>query len=431
MNKLYLGVAREIITPSVGSRLYGYSPDIVSTSVEDDLTVTALYFEYGEKKAFLFSITVCEMKTELCDEIRLLLQLCMDVPAENCMLCATHTHSGPNVAGSEGWGDIDEEYCREIFIPQILSAADKAKRNLTEVKMGIAFGNSFVGVNRRQLMLDNTVDFGQNPWGCFNPEMTVISFVDTDNNPVANIVHYGCHGTSAGANTEITRDWAGLMTDALDKESGALTAFVNGTMGDVGPRISNGRTTGNITYVKELGEIAARDVLEIYKKISSYESVGMKTGEYVLPIPLKKRMENADAEKMYEKYKGETINLAGMIKAYLETVMELNNNGVPEAEVFEIKQSVLAVGDVVLSGIPYEMFSETGFRLNDAFKDKKILSVSNTNGFEGYFVTEDAMCRGGYEVEMFRYGRPQPFCENADWFLLKNMIDGIVKITEA
>ena len=41
MEKLYLGVAREIITPAIGGQLYGYRPDIFSESVEDDLTVTA------------------------------------------------------------------------------------------------------------------------------------------------------------------------------------------------------------------------------------------------------------------------------------------------------------------------------------------------------------------------------------------------------
>ena len=41
MEKLYMGVARENITPKVGGQLYGYSPDVFSKSVADDLTATA------------------------------------------------------------------------------------------------------------------------------------------------------------------------------------------------------------------------------------------------------------------------------------------------------------------------------------------------------------------------------------------------------
>ena len=49
MEKLYLGVAREIITPKIGGQMYGYRPDIYSESVADDLVATAFYFRQGSK----------------------------------------------------------------------------------------------------------------------------------------------------------------------------------------------------------------------------------------------------------------------------------------------------------------------------------------------------------------------------------------------
>ncbi len=49
------------------------------------------------------------------------------------------------------------------------------------------------------------------------------------------------------------------MTDAVEKESGAITAFFNGPEGDVGPRLSNGRTVGDLRHVHELGKMAAKD----------------------------------------------------------------------------------------------------------------------------------------------------------------------------
>ena len=72
--------------------------------------------------------------------------------------------------------------------------------------MGVANGNSFVGINRRELTEENKIKLGQNPWGCFNPKMTVISFADEHGTAVANMIHYGAHGTAAGKNQEITRD---------------------------------------------------------------------------------------------------------------------------------------------------------------------------------------------------------------------------------
>ena len=58
MEKLYLGVARECITPEVGGTLYGYRPDVFSTSVEDDLTATAFFFRQGDTQALMISLTL-------------------------------------------------------------------------------------------------------------------------------------------------------------------------------------------------------------------------------------------------------------------------------------------------------------------------------------------------------------------------------------
>ena len=65
----------------------------------------------------------------------------------------------------------------------------------------------------------------------------------------------------------ITREWSGVMTDAVEKDSGAITAFFNGPEGDVGPRLSNGRTVGDLSHVHELGKMAAKDALKLYSKL--------------------------------------------------------------------------------------------------------------------------------------------------------------------
>ncbi len=428
MEKLCLGVGREIITPPVGSNLYGYSPDIISTSINDDLTATAFYFEQNSVKALVVSITVCEMQTKLCDDIRKILEENTGVPSENIMLCATHTHSGPNVAGSVGWGEIDKEYCDLIFVPEIVNATLKAVETAIPVRMAVAVGESEVGVNRRQLFFNNKIDFGQNTWGCINKKMTILSFADENDNKVATMIHYGCHGTAAGPNTEITRDWSGIMTDAIEEISGVPCAFFNGTMGDIGPRISNGKTTGDITYVRELGGVAKKDALRIYSELCEYKEVDLSASSDVVSIPLKPRLPLQKCLEMYEDYKNETDNIGGMIKAHLETVIDLEKSCAEPKKDFEIRQNSVAVGDVVLTGIPFEMFSETGLRIDEAVKEKRVLCVSNTNGFEGYFVTQDAICRSGYEVEMFLYGRPQQFCDNADWYLMKQMAETIEKL---
>lgn len=430
MERLFLGVAREIITPKVGGQLYGYRPDVFSESVADDLTVTAFYFKQGDKCALMISAAVCLIQTKLATDILSRIEQQFKIPKENCMLCATHTHSGPNTSGETGWGDIDKNYCDKIFIPAILSATEKALADAQPVKMGTANGVSLAGINRRELDGQNNVHLGQNPWGCFNPKMTVLAFVNDAGENVANMIHYGMHGTSAGANHQITRDWSGIVIDTLEKQSGGMTAFFNGPEGDVGPRISNGKTTGDISYVRELGAVAAQDAVGIYNSIFSYADIKLTVSHKKLTIPLKKRMALSDAERMLEEYRGNTVNREGMMCAHFEEVIRSYENGFIDEDVCELEQTVIAVGDIVFASFPYELFSEIGMRIDKAFQTKAILSLSNTNGSEGYFITKDALCRGGYEVDMFLYGHLQQYHDDADFYLMQETVEHIKNITE-
>lgn len=427
MEKLFLGVDREIITPQVGGHLFGYHPYVISDAVEDDLTVTAFYFRQGKKQALMVSVTVCLLQTALTEDILEKIEAKYAIAKQCCIISATHTHSGPNTAGMEGWGAIDTQYINTILLPQIFKAVEKAKENAQPVTMGSASGCSFVGINRREITEDNNVKLGQNPWGSFNPRMTVISFKNEQGNVVANLVHYGCHGTAAGENTQITRDWPGVMIDEMERFTGAVTAFFNGPEGDIGPRLSNGGTTGgnDVRYAYESGHVAAQDAVRIYREIYDYRQVSLTCSGKTFIMPFKGRMPQEEAKALYEKYQGEKVNLAGAIRNFAEKVIKSYKNGEPESEGVSIRQTVLVLGNMVIASFPYELFSEIGLRIDKAFADKRVLCLSCTNGNEGYFVTEDTLCRGGYEVEMFMYGHAQPYCDNADFELIKTTVNHI------
>lgn len=432
MEKLYMGVAREVITPKIGCALYGYIPDWFSNAVADDLTVTAFYFKQGKAQALMITATVCLLNTKLAAQIAEEIEKRFGILKQKCLISVTHTHSGPNTNGQAGWGDIDREYCDEILLPGIFAAAQKAMENTQAVTVGTASGNSYIGVNRRELTAQNRITLGQNPWGPFNPRMTVVSFKNEEGTVVANIVHYGCHGTAAGRNKEITRDWSGVMTDELERQSGAITAFFNGPEGDVGPRLSNGETTGGIEtglpYAYELGATAAQDAVHIYKEIYDYKEIELVCEGKTVQVPLKPRMTLEEAKALYEKYKEDTINMEGTLRAYALKTIEAIEAGTPELTGVPIAQTVLALGNLVFVSFPYELFSEIGMRIDGCFEDKRVLSLSNTNGSEGYFITEDAICRGGYEVTMFMYGQPQSYCNHADFELMKLTVEHIKEV---
>lgn len=434
---LNLGVAQGVITPKIGGCLYGYAPDVRSEKVNDDLTATAYYFAEGATRAMIIEATVCAINQTFCDEMRAAIENVTDVPKEHILIHATHTHSGPSLSGNPGWGGFDEEYAYEIFKPVVINLAKEATENAEPVIMGVSIGESLVGINRRELKEDNTVGLGQNPWGPFNKKMTVISFKTKSGEIKASMMHYGCHGTAAGRNHEITRDWSGFATDAITEYGGGICSFFNGPEGDAGPRLMNGRTTGanlaknilgTVDRAIELGHYAAHDAVKIFKNTLSYHDAGLEVLPTTIKIPVKPRPSYEEALAEYEKFKEFTTNYRAGKAAYYKRVLDSYDAGVEDVEYYEIEQTIIRIGDVAFVQSTFELFTEIGLRIQKHSPIPVTLPIVNTNGTDAYFVTESELCHGGYEVEVFGKRQLQRWVDNGDWYLIKNTLENLRKL---
>ena len=426
--KLLVGVGRSDITPKVGCQLFGYRPDLYSDGVNDNLTAAAFAFSYGEINALMVTVSVCLLDNEITSFFREQIELKYNIPKENILISATHTHTGPSTINMPGWGDIDREYYEEILKPQVFSAIEEALNNKQEATVGVATGESKLGVNRRYLNYLNYADLGQNEWGAYNPKMTVISFKNNKNKVFGNIIHYGCHGTVAGLSTKISRDWAGVMTDALEEESGAITAFFNGPEGDVGPRISTGGTTAEIQYIYEVGGIGAEDAVNIYNSIEDYKEISLSVASREAVLPYAERISYEEAKKGCEEFSLDAINCDKQMAVYYNKVKDSYENDYTEKDAFKLEQNAIRLGDIAFIGFPYELFSEIGMRIDDYTKDLSVLSLSNTNGSLGYFPTQDQLCRGGYEIKMFKFNDVQSLTDDADFHLVTETLETIKKL---
>jgi len=417
---LYVGNGRADITPHIGTLLYGYRPDVVSTSIHDQLNITAIAFRESNESAVLLTATVGDIQTELSDEVRKAVSNKCGIPFENVFLSATHTHSAPNVSGSEGWGEVDRSYVDEFFLPGAINAAKDAVNALQPAELSIGTTESKVAINRRQQLPNGDIGLGQNPWKCFDPNMTVIAFRNKETKAgIINLIHYGCHGTCAGMNHEISRDWSGIMCDRLETLTGTMTAFWNGAIGDTGPRLTNGSTVGDIHYVEELGGVAAQDAIKAYNGRGTYREVNMKLYNDVIKLPYKPLESFEDVKKALGEIEDpdKLVNIQRMMYFHLKEVFDYYNSGNPEIKTsLDLPTTILTLGDVCIIPIPFEVFSEISLRLRAYLSEKykNVLIMSNTNGYYLYLPTEDELCLGGYEVLCFL---------NSGLFLLENNTD--------
>lgn len=416
---LEAGVARADITPPVGTILMGYAPR-QSKTVHDRLTATALVLRYDGEMTALVSITTTIIDDEEVTRIRQGVQLATGIAFYKISVCSCQIHSGPATQTCYGWDDRNDQYCQEILEPAVVRAVQDAIQNLGPALAGAASGESLTGINRRQVTEDGKIILGQNPWGPYDPEMTVIRFVTADRRPLANIVHFGAHPTAIGATGDITRDWPGVMIDRMEEIVGGMTLFLNGAVGDIGPRLSNGRTCGDLQQMLEVGNRAAFDAVGISRRIKDFRSLDLELaiGQVRLPYRPLTALAAARTRLIEAEAKRDQPGLGKAEYSYWQRVIQEYEQGEIKTEKV-CTQTITRIGPVVLVPFTGEPFAEIVLRMRHYSPYAHTLCLSTTNGSDGYIPTRDSLHRGGYEVEVAKAFSAYILAENIDDVLIQ------------
>jgi hypothetical protein len=396
----------------------GYAPRR-STAVHDSLTATALVLKYGAEKTAIISITTTIIDDEEVERIRAGVNQATGIDHDRITICSCQIHSGPATQTCYGWDDRNDAYCQEILEPAVIYAVQKADQSLQSVKIGIASGCSLAGINRRQVTEQGSIVLGQNPWGPYDPEMTVIRLVTDDFKPMANVVHFGAHPTSIGATGDITRDWPGIMIDRLEQVTGGVTLFLNGAVGDVGPRLSNGKTTGDLQQMIEVGNRAAFDAVSICRRISEFRQMDLEIliGRIRLPYRPLPSLEMAKDMLSQSESRKDQPGLGKAEYSYWQRVIQEYTSGNIKSEKIRT-QTITRLGPIVLVPFSGEPFAEIVLRMRQYSPYAHTLCLSTTNGSDGYIPTRDSLHRGGYEVEVAKAFSAYILAENIDDVLI-------------
>ena len=428
-----IGSCREIITPPLGTPLYGYTDYRPASSVLDDLTVNAIYCEQGFLRGVMISADIVSITKEITETIRELINKETDIPKENISFSATHTHSGPAIKSSGGWGSANLEYINGTLIPMTVKAAKKASQTAVPALLGVGTTQSLVGINRREIAENGEILLGQNPFGVCDTTMTVLAFKDLEGKNILNIIHYSCHGTSAGRTTEITRDWQGIMVDGLELQTGAMSVFFNGSEGDMGPRLSNGGTVGDtfsetgevlnstLKYMKEIGALASLDANRAFKSIKEYREVDFNIMKGTIKLPYKPIPTLEEAKEKLVKLGPPETHVMVQKREYaaLNQTIKMYENNEKFDDCMQFHQVMFAFNSTVFVPFPFELFSEIALRLRQYSPFENTLCTCNTNDSHFYLPTKDQMEKGGYEIEIFLYANVYKLKNDTDDTIIK------------
>ncbi len=417
MTALKAGVGRADITPPLGTFLMGYAPMRPAENILDRLTVTALAMEAGDTRSIILSITTTVIDYEITDLIRSAVSRATGYDPLDINVCSWQVHSAPCTQTCWGWGEPDRPFCEGILAPGCAKAACEALADLGEVEIGVGTTQSDVGCNRRQVLEDGRVGLGQNPWGPYDPTMTAIRFV-RDGRPYANILHYGAHPTAIGKTPDITRDWPGIMVDRVESVIGGMTLFLNGAVGDVGPRPGEGTTTSNVEGMREVGYRAAADAIRACRGVKHFKPTELAVVKEDIAVPYRPLPSRETAEAAFAeaaKHRGPGLGEAAYVH-WQKVLEEYDRGSIRTCGTHH--QTITRIGCAALVPFPGEPFAEIVLRLRAYSPFQHTLSLATSNGSIGYIATRDSLHRGGYEVEVAKAFSPYLLAENIDDVLI-------------
>lgn len=440
MSNLKAGFARVNITPMTDIAIAGYFKPRFCTGVLDDLEANVLALEKDGVTVIFAAVDNCGIKTEASDRYRNAMAKAAGVPYEAVFLSATHTHTGPYlVSCSEGNEDeegnkFDPEYIQQLideygdFLEhRLCDAARFAVEDLKEAKLGIAVskapGIAFV---RRYIMKDGSVR--TNP-GVLNPDVVrpvgeiddavnVLRF-DREGADTIVLANFGCHPDVVGGN-KISGDWPGFFRRTFEKTvDNTKCLFFNGAEGDINhvnvfPKGGDFNDMFNdfdgvsrgYGHARHMGRVVAGAVLQVYDKVEYIDVPSLKYVQTTIKLPtqMPSDLDDIDIEtahkyvELHEAGKDAEIPYNAMMLTTIvaEALRMVRFENGPEY--IPMYLSAVAIGDVVMFGIPGEPFNGIGKGIKSAEGWKMVCPCCLTDGETGYFPMADSYEEGGYEA---------------------------------
>ena len=232
---------------------------------------TALVLSDGEEQVAIVDVDAIGFDKEWTDRILDAITALTGLPRDRIRFSCTHTHSGPNTFRlgiiSEGL-DMVQSYL-DALPHRIASAVWQAQQNMKPVRVAAGKGTCDINVNRRFRAPDGSMVVGRNWNGAVDRTVGVVRFDDMEENPVATILHYACHGTTIGWQTELfTPDFPGPAREVVEREVGGLCLFLQGATANITPRRG---FTGDLRVYRRLGTILGLEAAKVAWSIETLQ----------------------------------------------------------------------------------------------------------------------------------------------------------------
>ncbi|MCR4432128.1 MAG: neutral/alkaline non-lysosomal ceramidase N-terminal domain-containing protein [Tepidanaerobacteraceae bacterium] len=397
------GAAKNKFYIPPGFRMGGYdNRESANIGTHDNLYTKSLALDDGKNTLVIITNDLLAVDGEMSAIIRRKIRHQTGIPEYNILVCASHTHSGPDLY-KDGFISVAlDRAARELRMALTNTILENALVSLEHMQpAGLYFGRSFcseIAANRIDPALPS------------DPSINVLRVANEAGETIAVLINCTCHPTVLGAdNLLISADFPGVAQRILERHflDKAVAMFTNGACGNQSTRFT--RRSQDFNEVERMGGLLAKSAIEAVDNAVLCGDVELRAVSRKVELPARKlpSMEEAiknlkEVEKLKDKAIAEGCSEREVRLAFTRcqgayiTVKMIESGQLRKNISGEIQ--ILRIGDVELIGLPVELFVEYGLSIKQKSRSKNPVVIGYANDYLGYVYTPEEAKRGGYEA---------------------------------
>lgn len=421
---LLAGAATANITPWLGDGLVGnFGTPPPAKFVHDELYARCFVLDDGDTRIALVVIDNIGISREVLDEAKRQVTEATGLPADRMLMSCTHTHSSVRTGWRNPFKPEPEfsEYQRFVA-HRIADGVQNAMYNLQPARIawgaaelpgqvfsrrwllqpGSAVFSPFGELEQAKMNPGNRPDLLE-PASPIDPQIAFLAIETLDGRPLALLANYSLHYVGGTGSNDISADYFGMFSDRVQEllaaarlEPPFVAAMSNGTSGNINNNDYSKPSKRRKPYeqMRLVADQCAQAVVGQYEKLQWHDHVPLDMRQQELELGVRKptpaQLEHAKmvlaAPDRSDEFPHER-NYAGRAIQQLES-----------PDTVRVILQAVRIGDLGISAIPFEVFTETGLELKARNPFKSSFTMELANGSYGYLPTPEQHRLGGYET---------------------------------
>ena len=400
--QLRAGCAQTCITPDLGVSLAGYFHDRIARSVRDDLFARVVLLESDGVVLAIVSLDLAHVHRRVTEPAKAHIAERLGIPVQNIMICATHTHTGPEICEGEPVAPCEElvERLPTLICDTVEQAwetrfAAQLRPGRTEVH-GYAFNRLFRTRQGGEVFGRHENDQVVGRAGGIDPELLMLGVFDERGQLRALVYNFALHVDVIGGGTAdfISADWPGEVARNLGRLYGddLVALLLQGAAGDINhvSHVPTSLPTGGPEKAVQLGRALAGAVVYAAERAEPIDDTRLAARQEVLSIPYFTRDEEFSRYMQSLKQ----CQDPGYFERYLISVADSWQH---DGQTADVLVQVMCVGEMGLVALPAEIFYRIGRELKHYSPFERTLIVEQANDRSSVYIPPERQAqRGAY-----------------------------------